>query len=73
VRRGSAERLLPVLMTALSAGLALVPLVLAADAPGNELQAPMGVVMLGGLLSSTTLNMFVVPVLFLRHGEGGRT
>ncbi|MBL8617693.1 MAG: efflux RND transporter permease subunit [Deltaproteobacteria bacterium] len=72
VRRGSAERLLPVLMTALSAGLALVPLVLAADAPGNELQAPMGVVMLGGLLSSTTLNMFVVPVLFLRHGEGGR-
>lgn len=72
VRRGSAERLLPVLMTALSAGLALVPLVLASDAPGNELQAPMGVVMLGGLLSSTALNVFVVPVLFLRHGEGGR-
>jgi CzcA family heavy metal efflux pump len=68
VRRGSIERLVPVLMTALAAGLALVPLVLAADHPGNEIQAPMGVVMLGGLLSSTGLNMFVVPVLFRRFG-----
>ena len=71
VRRGSIERLVPVLMTALSAGLALVPLVLAADHAGNEIQAPMGVVMLGGLLSSTILNMFVVPVLFRRLGVVG--
>jgi Cu/Ag efflux pump CusA len=71
VRRGSIERLAPVLMTALSAGLALVPLVLAADHAGNEIQAPMGVVMLGGLLSSTVLNLFVVPVLFRRFGVVG--
>ncbi len=69
VRRGSVERLVPVLMTALAAGLALIPLVLAADEPGNEIQAPMGFVMLGGLLTSTVLNMFVVPVLFRRFGE----
>ncbi len=68
VRRGSAERLAPVLMTALSAGLALVPLVIAADEAGNEIQAPMGIVILGGLLSSTALNMFVLPALFLRFG-----
>ncbi|MEZ4398819.1 MAG: efflux RND transporter permease subunit [Kofleriaceae bacterium] len=64
VERGSLERLSPVLMTALSAGLALVPLVLAGGEPGNELQAPMGVVILGGLLSSTALNMLVVPALY---------
>lgn len=69
VVRGAQERLAPILMTALSAGLALVPLVLAADEPGNEIQAPLGVVLLGGLLSSTALNMVVVPVLFLRFGR----
>jgi Cu/Ag efflux pump CusA len=69
VVQGSLERLAPVLMTALCAGLALVPLVLAADAPGNEIQAPMGVVILGGLLSSTFLNMVVVPALFLLFGR----
>jgi Cu/Ag efflux pump CusA len=69
VVQGSLERLAPILMTALSAGLALVPLVLAADAPGNEIQAPMGVVILGGLLSSTFLNMLVVPVLFRLYGR----
>jgi len=67
--RGSMERLTPVLMTALSTGLALIPLVLAADEAGNEIQAPMGVVLLGGLLSSTVLNMLVVPVLFERFGK----
>jgi CzcA family heavy metal efflux pump len=69
VVQGSLERLAPILMTALSAGLALVPLVLAADEPGNEIQAPMGVVILGGLLSSTFLNMLVVPVLFRLFGR----
>lgn len=64
VERGSLERLSPILMTALCAGLALVPLVLAGAEPGNEIQAPMGVVLLGGLLSSTALNMLVVPALF---------
>jgi CzcA family heavy metal efflux pump len=65
VRRGSLERLSPVLMTALCAGLALVPLVIAAGEPGNEIQAPMGMVILGGLLTSTALNLFVVPALYL--------
>lgn len=64
VERGSAERLIPILMTALSSGLALVPLVLAGHQPGNEIQSPMGVVILGGLISSTLLNMFVVPTIY---------
>ncbi|WP_309891282.1 efflux RND transporter permease subunit [Archangium sp.] len=69
VVQGSMERLAPIVMTALCAGLALVPLVLASDAPGNEIQAPMGVVILGGLISSTFLNMLVVPVLFRLYGR----
>jgi Cu/Ag efflux pump CusA len=69
VVQGSMERLAPILMTALSAGLALVPLVLAGGEAGNEIQAPMGVVILGGLLSSTFLNMLVVPVLFQLFGK----
>lgn len=68
VFQGSLERLAPVLMTALTAGLALVPLILAGGEPGNELQAPMAAVILGGLVTSTVLNMFVVPVLFDRYG-----
>jgi Cu/Ag efflux pump CusA len=64
VERGSLERLSPVLMTALCAGLALLPLVLAGSEPGNEIQAPMGVVILGGLLTSTALNMLLVPALY---------
>ena len=55
-------------MTALTAGLALVPLVLAGDHPGNEIQSPMAEVILGGLLTSTFLNLVVVPVLFARWG-----
>ncbi|NVB80701.1 MAG: efflux RND transporter permease subunit [Kofleriaceae bacterium] len=66
VFRGSMERLSPVLMTALCAGLGLVPLVLAGGEPGNELQAPMAVVILGGLVSSTALNMIVIPALYGR-------
>src|SRR5690606_24371265 len=64
VVRGASERLIPVLMTALGTALALVPLALAADRPGNEIQAPMAIVILCGLLSSTLLNMVVVPVLW---------
>lgn len=56
-------------MTALTAGLAPVPLILHGDAPGNEIQAPMGVVILGGLLSSTCLNLLVVPPLFRLFGQ----
>lgn len=68
VKRGAEERLVPILMTALAAGLALVPLALAAGQPGSEIQAPMAVVILCGLLSSTVLNMVVVPALYLRFG-----
>jgi CzcA family heavy metal efflux pump len=67
--QGSMERLSPILMTALTAGLALIPLILRAGEPGNEVQAPMGVVILGGLLSSTFLNMVVVPALYLKFGR----
>jgi len=72
VVRGSHERLAPVLMTALTAGLALIPLVLAGGKPGNEIQSPMAEVILGGLLSSTFLNLLVVPVLFARWGADPR-
>jgi CzcA family heavy metal efflux pump len=68
VRRGAEERLVPILMTALAAGLALVPLALAAGQPGSEIQSPMAVVILCGLASSTLLNMIVVPALYLRFG-----
>ncbi|MDP2751106.1 MAG: efflux RND transporter permease subunit [Rhodocyclaceae bacterium] len=69
VRRGAEERLIPILMTALAAGLALVPLVLSGGQPGSEIQAPMAVVILCGLLTSTVLNMIVVPALYLRFGS----
>jgi CzcA family heavy metal efflux pump len=69
VRRGAMERLAPILMTALAAGLALLPLALRGDEPGNEILTPMAIVILFGLLSSTLLNMLVVPALFLRFGE----
>ncbi len=65
---GSEERLAPVVMTALTAGLALIPLVLAGGRPGNEILSPMGEVILGGLVTSTALNMVVVPALFALWG-----
>jgi CzcA family heavy metal efflux pump len=68
VHRGAMERLAPILMTALSAGLALVPLALAGGEPGSEIQTPMAVDILFGLLTSTALNMIVVPALYLRFG-----
>jgi CzcA family heavy metal efflux pump len=64
VLRGSAERLVPILMTALSAALALVPIALAYGEPGNEIQSPMAQVILGGLISSTLLNLVVVPAAY---------
>jgi Cu/Ag efflux pump CusA len=66
VYQGSMERLRPVIMTALAAGLALVPFAVAADKPGNEILSPMAVVILGGLLSSTALNMIVIPALYVK-------
>jgi CzcA family heavy metal efflux pump len=69
VLRGAQERLIPILMTALAAGLGLVPLALSGGKPGSEIQAPMAVVILCGLLTSTALNMFVVPALYRQFGE----
>ncbi|MDT8320188.1 MAG: efflux RND transporter permease subunit [Xanthomonadales bacterium] len=69
VSRGATERLIPILMTALAAGLALIPLALAMGEPGSEIQAPMAIVILFGLMSSTVLNMIVVPALYLRFGD----
>ncbi len=62
--QGSKDRLSPILMTALTAGLALIPLAIAGDMPGNEIQSPMAKVILGGLLTSTVLNIFIVPVVY---------
>jgi Cu/Ag efflux pump CusA len=69
VVRGAKERLVPVLMTALAAGLALLPIALSAGEPGSEIQAPMAMVIMFGLLSSTALNMLVVPVFYERFGR----
>lgn len=66
ILRGSKDRLSPILMTALTAGLALIPLAIAGDLAGNEIQSPMAKVILGGLLSSTLLNLFVVPIIYYR-------
>jgi Cu/Ag efflux pump CusA len=69
VLRGARERLAPILMTALAAGLALLPLVIAGDIPGHEIEHPMAIVILGGLVTSTVLNLFIVPSLYLRFGK----
>ena len=70
--RGSLERLSPILMTALASALALIPIALAKGQPGSEIQTPMAYVMLCGLLSSTFLNMIVLPTLYLKFGSVGR-
>ena len=68
VVRGSLERLAPILMTALATGLALVPLVVAGNKPGHEIEHPMAVVILGGLVTSTVLNLFLLPPLYVAFG-----
>jgi CzcA family heavy metal efflux pump len=69
ILRGAKERLAPILMTALVTGLALVPLALAGNLPGHEIEHPMAIVILGGLVTSTLLNLFVIPSLYLRFGK----
>ena len=69
ILRGAEERLVPILMTALCAGLALLPLVIAGDEPGHEIEHPMAIVILGGLVSSTLLNLFLMPALYARFGQ----
>ena len=69
VVRGARERLAPILMTSLATGLALVPLVILGERPGQEIEHPLAVVILGGLVTSTLLNLFVVPSLYLRFGH----
>jgi Cu/Ag efflux pump CusA len=68
VLRGAAERLMPITMTAACASLALVPLIVAGNAPGHEIEHPMAIVILGGLVSSTALNLFLMPALYARFG-----
>jgi CzcA family heavy metal efflux pump len=68
VSRGSEERLAPILMTALATGLALLPLVISGQKPGHEVEYPLAVVILGGLVTSTVLNLFLLPPLYLRFG-----
>ena len=67
--RGSQERLSPILMTALATGLALVPLIIGGNKPGHEIEFPMAVVILGGLITSTILNLFLLPPLYARWGR----
>jgi CzcA family heavy metal efflux pump len=71
VLRGARERLSPILMTALATGLAVIPLAIAGDLPGHEIEHPMAVVIVGGLITSTFRNLFIVPALYLRWGRGG--
>jgi Cu/Ag efflux pump CusA len=70
VLRGARERLAPILMTAITTGAALLPLVVVGEIPGHEIEYPMAIVILGGLVTSTLLNLFVVPSLYLRFGAG---
>ena len=69
VQRGSGERLAPILMTALSTGLALIPLIISGAKPGHEVEYPLAVVIVGGLVTSTVLNLFLLPALYLRFGR----
>ncbi len=70
VLQGAKERLSPIMMTALATGLAVIPLVIAGNLPGHEIEHPMAVVIVGGLITSTFRNLFIVPTLYLRIGHG---
>jgi Cu/Ag efflux pump CusA len=72
VIRGARERVVPIMMTVLTTGLVLIPLIVAGQIPGNEIEHPMAIVILGGLITATLLNLFVVPVLYLHFAKGGR-
>lgn len=67
--RGASERLAPILMTALVTGLGLLPLAIGSGDPGREIEGPMAIVILGGLITSTALNLLVLPSLALRYGR----
>jgi Cu/Ag efflux pump CusA len=69
VKRGARERIAPIMMTALTTGLALIPLVITGNIPGQEIEYPMAIVILGGLMTSTLLNLLVVPTMYLRFGK----
>jgi Cu/Ag efflux pump CusA len=69
VIRGAEERLVPILMTASAAALALLPLVVAGNIPGHEIEYPMAVVIIGGLVTSTALNLFFLPTLYARFSR----
>jgi Cu/Ag efflux pump CusA len=69
IERGTLERLVPVLMTALCAGIALIPLLLAANEPGKEILHPVAVVIVGGLVSSTLLDLMITPAVFYLFGR----
>ncbi|HZD41461.1 MAG TPA: efflux RND transporter permease subunit, partial [Terriglobales bacterium] len=71
--RGASERLAPILMTALVTALGLLPLAIGSGAPGREIEGPMAMVILGGLATSTALNLLVLPTLALRYGRLGET
>ena len=73
VLRGARERVVPIMMTVLTTGLALVPLLVAGEIPGQEIEYPMAWVILGGLITATLLNLFVVPSLYLRFGKSRGT
>ena len=70
VFRGAEERLAPILMTASCAGLALLPLIFRGNLPGHEIEYPMAVVIVGGLVTSTLLNLFLMPALYGAFGKG---
>ena len=72
VIRAAKEQLVPIMMTVLTTGLALIPLLLSGSIPGQEIEHPMAVVILGGLITATFLNLFVVPSLYLRFAKGWR-
>ena len=69
VLQGASERLVPILMTVLTTGLALLPLIITGEIPGQEIEYPMAIVIFGGLITATLLNLFVVPSLYLRFAK----